>query len=337
MAFDDLLLDWFSEPESPADVTVLRAAQRAMATDFEVIVPFGTRNAQPAADAAFELIDQLEDQLSVYRESSEVSQLNARADQTEVVVEQDLFALLVESARITRETAGAFDVCVGSLIKVWGFYGRQGRVPTPAERSEAASRAGTRFLVLNADRRTVKYLRKGLEINLGSIGKGYALDRVVSLLRGDWAISSALVHGGSSSVASIGAPPGQARGWPVALRHPWQMERSLGTIYLRHAALGTSAATFQHFEYNGEKLGHLLDPRTAWPAAGVEQVSVVAASAAQADALSTAFYVLGPEKTAQYCRSHPEVGVVLLPSGADEPLTFNLSPEMYSPRVSARR
>lgn len=312
------------------DVAVLRASRRAMATNFEVLLPFGSRLAQPAAEAALDLIDVLEDQLTVFRDHSEVSRLNATAADRPVEVAANLFDLIESAAGITRQTHGAFDIATGALTKAWGFYRRQGRVPTPAERAKAMARTGTRFIALDRDRRTVRYLRPGLEINLGGIGKGYALDRAAELMARNWGSSSALLHGGTSSVRAIGTLPGQPRGWPVVLKHPWDENRRLGTVYLVGNALGTSAATFQHFEYNGRKLGHLLDPRTGWPAEGVEQVSVVAPTAAEADALSTAFFVLGVEPTARFCQTRPDVGVVLLPAGHDRPLTFNLRPRTYS-------
>jgi FAD:protein FMN transferase len=323
-------------PAAVTDVTVLRASRRAMATLFEVLLPFGTHLAQPAADAALDLIDELEDQLTVFRDHSEVSRLNATASEQPIQVAPNLFDLIEFSAQLTRQTQGAFDIATGALTKAWGFYKRQGRVPTPAERAAAMSRTGTRFIALDRERRTVRFLRPGLEINLGGIGKGYALDRAAALLRGDWAIDSGLLHGGSSSVRAIGTPPGQDRGWPVAIKHPWDAEQRVGTVYLDDTALGTSAATFQHFEYNGRKLGHLLDPRTGWPADGIEQVSVVARTAAEADALSTAFFVLGVEPTARFCRTRPDVGVVVLAAGEDRPVTFNLSPKVFSPHPPVR-
>jgi thiamine biosynthesis lipoprotein len=320
------------EPAAPVvDVAVLRAARRAMATTFEVLLPFGSPLAQPAAEAALDLVDELEDQLTVFRDHSEVSRLNATAADHAVAAAPNLFDLIEFAAHVTRQTQGAFDIATGALIKAWGFYRRQGRVPTPAERAAAMGRTGTRFLALDRGRRTVRYLRQGLEINLGGIGKGYALDRAAELIARDWGASSALLHGGSSSVRAIGTPPGQPRGWPVTIKHPWEPDRRLGTLYLDDRALGTSAATFQHFEYNGRKLGHLLDPRTGWPAEGIDQASVVAPTAAEADALSTAFFVLGVEPTARFCRTRPDVGVVLLPAAGDRPLTFNLSPQTFSP------
>ncbi len=320
----DFLTAILGESPALADVSVLRVGRRAMATEFEILLPFGTPNGQAAAEAALDLIDRLEDQLSVYREHSEVSRLNAVAANGPVEVEPGLFNLLELAARITRETAGAFDVATGALTKAWGFYRRQGRVPTPTERADAMSRTGTRYLALDPDRRTVKYLRRGLEINLGGIGKGYALDRAAELLQREWSITSALLHGGSSSVRALGTLPGHDLGWPIALRHPWQPERHLKTVYLADRALGTSAATFQHFEYNGRRLGHVLDPRIGWPAEGVEQVSVIAKRAAEADALSTALFVLGLEAAGRFCQTRPEIGAILLASGADQLLTFNL-------------
>jgi thiamine biosynthesis lipoprotein len=322
------------EPVAPVvDVAVLRASRRAMATTFEVLLPFGSPRAQPAAESALDLIDELEDQLTVFRDHSEVSRLNATAAEHPVEVAANLFDLIEFAAHVTRQTRGAFDIATGALIKAWGFYRRQGRVPTPVERAVAMARTGTRFIGLDRDRRTVRFLRQGLEINLGGIGKGYALDRGADLLVREWGATSALLHGGSSSVRAIGTPPGQPRGWPVTIKHPWEPDRRLGTLYLADNALGTSAATFQHFEYNGRKLGHLLDPRTGWPADGIQQASVVAPSAAEADALSTAFFVLGVEPTARFCRTRPDIGAILLPDGQDRPVTFNLSPKTYSPSL----
>jgi FAD:protein FMN transferase len=329
------LANLLDEPASVADVAVLRASRRAMATLFEVLLPFGSPDAQQAAEAALDLIDDLEDQLTVYRDHSEVSRLNATAADGPVEVEAGLFELLERAAHLSRQTNGAFDIATGALIKAWGFYKRQGRVPTPAERASALTRTGTRFIALDRERRTVRYLRQGLEINLGGIGKGYALDRAAALLRREWAIGSALLHGGASSVRVLGTPPGQPRGWPVVIKHPWDADRRLGTLYLADAAMGTSAATFQHFEYNGKKLGHLLDPRTGWPAEGVDQVSVVAPTAAEADALSTAFFVLGAEATARFCQTRPDIGVVLLPAGRDRAVTYNLTAQTYSPHLPA--
>jgi thiamine biosynthesis lipoprotein len=183
-------------------------------------------------------------------------------------------------------------------------------------------------VVLSSEGRTVRYLKPGMEINLGAIGKGYALDRAAELVRRDWDLPAALLQGGHSSVYAVGAAPGDGRGWPVGLTHPWDPERRLATLWLKDRGLGSSAATFQHLEYNGRKLGHILDPRTGWPAEGIASASVVAPTAAEADALATAFFILGVDKARAYCARHPEVGAVLLPEGdSARPVVLGLSPQ----------
>jgi FAD:protein FMN transferase len=316
-------------PEPPAeDVALLRAAHRAMATRFEVLFPFGQPHAADLAAAAFDEIDRLEQQLTVYRDTSEVCRLNRLAPEQAVPVEAGLFDLLRLAARITAETDGAFDVTAGALIKAWGFFKGPRRVPPEAEIRTALERVGMRHVVLEPEGCRVRYERPGLEINLGSIGKGYALDRTAAILRDGYGIRSALLHGGHSSVYAMGTEPGGRRGWPVGVRHPWDAGRRLALLRLRDRALGTSAATFQHLEYEGRKLGHILDPRKGWPAEGMASASIVAPTAAEADALATAFYLLGVDKARTYCAAHPEVGAVLLPEGASaRPVFLGLGPD----------
>jgi thiamine biosynthesis lipoprotein len=310
----------------PEEISLLRASHRAMATTFEVLLPYGTPNATATAAAAFEDIDRLEQQLTVYRDTSEVSRLNRLAPTLAVPVEERLFGLLSLAAEITAETGGAFDITAGALIKVWGFYRGPRRVPSEHERAEALTHVGMRHVDLDPPSHSVRYRRPGLEINLGSIGKGYALDRVAEMLRDRRNVSTALLHGGHSSVLAIGSQPGDDRGWAVGIRHPWQPDRRLALVRLRDRALGTSAATFQHLEYKGRKLGHILDPRSGWPADGMASASVVAPTAAVADALATALFILGVDQARAYCETHPGIGAVLLPEGVSgSPVTVGLA------------
>jgi thiamine biosynthesis lipoprotein len=244
-------------------------------------------------------------------------------------VEDRLFALLADAATLTNETGGAFDIATGALIKAWGFFKRGGRVPPPAELAAARACSGMRHVVLDAERRTVKFRRRGLELNLGGIGKGYALDRAAELLRTKWGITSALLHGGGSSVYALGTPPNRS-GWAVAVKHPWA-KRRLGTVKLADQGFGTSAATFQFFEYNGKKLGHLLDPRTGWPASGTASASCVAPTAAAADALSTAFFVLGADAAAAYCKARVSLAAVVLPETDDKVTAAGFAPGRFVP------
>jgi thiamine biosynthesis lipoprotein len=329
------VLGLLQDPPSPVsepEYALLRFGRRAMATLFEVLLPWGTPGADAAAHDALDRIDRLEQQLTVYRDSSEVSRLNRLAAQAPVPVEPGLFDLLALAARISAETGGAFDVTAGPLIKAWGFFRRQGRVPADDELTAVLQNVGMRHVALDADRQAVRYHRRGVEINLGSIGKGYALDQVGRLLRDKWGIRSGLLNGGTSSILALGTPPGDARGWSVGVRHPWQTERRLAVVRLRDRAMATSGATYQHFEHNHKKLGHLLDPRTGRPAEGMSLAVAFAPTAAEADALATAFYVLGVEPARRYCEEHPAVAAVLLPDGPDTDLeVINLPPDDIAP------
>ena len=306
-----------------------------MATHFEIVLPYDSDAALAHGQAAFDLLDQLEDQLTVYREHSEVCRLNRTAFHAPVPVEGGLFDLLREAARITEETEGAFDVTAGALIKAWGFFRGPRRVPPDAERQAALERVGMRHVELDAERRTVAFQRRGLEINLGSIGKGYALDRVGDFLAATGKFPAVLLHGGHSSVYARGSPNDDPRGWRIGISHPWDNGRRLAEVWLRDRSLATSAATFQHLEHAGRKLGHVLDPRTGWPAAGVASATVVAPTGAEADALSTAFYVGGVELARRYCAAHAEIGAVLLPEGDGAEAV--ILPRLAATRRGARR
>jgi thiamine biosynthesis lipoprotein len=161
----------------------------------------------------------------------------------------------------------------------------------------------------------VRFSRVGVELNLGSIGKGYALDRAAEILRREFGVESALLHGGHSSVYAIGSGPDDERGWPVGVTHPWLPSRRLAIVHLKDRGLGTSAATFQHLEWRGRKLGHVLDPRRGWPAAGIASATVLAASAADADALSTGLFILGESAAARLAEQREDLSMILLPEG----------------------
>ncbi len=314
-----------SAPVAAGHQDLIRAHRPAMGSSFEVRLPANTPGAVDLACRALDLIDELEAQLTVYRDDSEVSQLNATAHLGPVAVEPGLFGLLRDAVDLSRQTGGAYDVTSGALSEAWGFVRGPKRVPEPDVLADARARTGWHHLRLDPERRTVAFDREGIRINLGSIGKGYAIDRVVDLIRAYWWPTPGVVHGGRSSLYAIGSPPGRFGGrWEVTLHNPFQPESPLGVFLLRNRALGTSGAAFQQFVIDGRAYGHLIDPRTGEPASGPASVTVVAPTAAAADALSTAFYLLGPDAAAAHVTSHPEIGAVIVERGRDE-LTPRLS------------
>jgi thiamine biosynthesis lipoprotein len=296
-----------------ADARLLRFSHRAMACEFEVLLnaaqyPDGAERALEALD----LIDVLEDQMTVFRPTSEVSRLNAVAAAMPVAVEPRLFALFELAERLYLDTQRAFDITAGPLTKVWGFYRRQGRLPDAAELQAALAHVGMRHVALDREQQTVRFDTLGVEINLGSIGKGYALDRCgEQLIAAD--INDFLLHGGNSSVLARGSMLGSPRGgWDVGLPNPLRPQERLGEIHLCNRGLATSGSGTQFFVHEGRTYGHIIDPRTGQPAEGVLTATILAPTAAEADALSTAFYVLGPDAAAEFCRTHTGVGAILV-------------------------
>ena len=298
---------------------LVRVSRPAMACQFEICLcagqyPHGAEVALEALDQ----VEQLEDQLSVFRPHSELSQINAAAAERAVPVEPRLFELLQLAIQVSRETGGAYDITAGPLWEAWGFARRAGAVPQKVHLDEARSLVGGHLVELDAAGRTVRFLKPGVRLNLGSVGKGFAVDRCGETLvrRG---IENFLVHGGNSSVLARGSSTPQTDpsstqpdGWIVGLRDPLRLQQRLRQLRLKRRALGTSGAQFQSFRHRGRRYGHILDPRSGWPAEGVLSATAIAPSAALADVLSTAFYVLGPEAALAYCRRHPEIAAVMV-------------------------
>ena len=279
------------------DLHTLIVGRDAMACRFEVAFNAGeVPGDTELAVAALDLVDGIEERFSIYRESSELSRINALAAAGWVPVSAEVYDLLATARELHARTRGAFDIAAGSIVRAWGFLRRQGRTPVAAELEAAIARCGMQWVELDEVDRRVRFLRPGVELNPGAIGKGWAIDRVLDHLAAA-GVPSVLVHGGQSSVRGRGTqgPAAEGRhGWRVGLRHPLRPSRRLATITLDDRALGTSGSGTQFFIDRGRKLGHILDPRTGLPAEGVISATVLAPTAAAADALSTALYVLGP-------------------------------------------
>lgn len=326
-----------SQPTEPAAETyLLQVARDAMAVEFQVLLNAGEHAQAPeSAVAALDLVERLEAQMTVYRETSEVSRVNQRAYEESNVVEPRLFALLSLACEISARTDGAYDMTSGPLSKLWGFYRRQGRKPGDAEISATLDRVGYRRLSLDPFAKSIRFHASGMELNLGGIGKGHALDRMSELLSSD-GVESFLLHGGNSSVLARGSRTSALSdqpGWTVGLAHPLRPGERLAEFRLHNQALGTSGSGSQFFHYQGKRYGHIIDPRSGRPAEGLLSSTVIALTAAEADALSTAFYVGGCNLADQYCQANPQVAAVLVTqtssAGALNLAAFNLPDDRW--------
>jgi FAD:protein FMN transferase len=270
-------------------VDTVALSLHAMATRFELVLHGEDAvRLRAAGEQALQEIERLERQLSFYRPDSEITWINARAGDGPVKVEPRLFRLLAQCARLSVLTDGAFDVTVGPLVRAWGFAGGSGAIPGAQALAEAREVVGIRNVQLDEDDYSIRFLRPGVEIDLGGYGKGYAIERAVELLR-ECGITSALLHGGTSSVYAIGAPPGGAA-WKIALSAPF-LEGEV--VALENGGLSVSAVHGKSFDVEGETFGHVLDPRTGESVRGALAAAVVGPSPAECEALSTALLVLG--------------------------------------------
>lgn len=252
--------------------------------------------------------------MTVYRDHSEISRLNQTAAEYPFAVEPRLYEMLKQASHLHVETGGAFDITSGPLTKVWGFYRRQGQLPSDDSLREALQRVGSQWLEFDDEDKTVSFARSGVEINLGGIGKGYALDRCVEFLESA-GIRDFAIHGGQSSIVARGSrldSEQQADGWKVGVNHPLRPEQRLAEITLRDKALGTSGSRRQSFYHQGKRYGHIIDPRSGQSAEGVYSATVVAPTAAVADALATSFYVMGVADALDFCTRHTELGALLV-------------------------
>ncbi len=291
-----------------------------MATRFEIVLhgenPVSLR---AAWEEALNEIERLETQLSLFKPASEISRVNAGAAFAPVRVSPPVFRLLQRAQRLSQETNRAFDVTIAPLMRCWGFLGGPGERPTTAALAEARDLVGMHQVHLDEASGTVQFKKPGMMIDLGAIGKGYAIECAVECLR-EAGVQNALIHGGTSTAYGIGSPP-ESDGWQIAIPSPVTMrqktaerlkalgihepqpvqpevpadeEKPFAVVALRDCSLSVSAVWGKFFHSDGRNFGHIIDPRSGEPAAVAVLSAVVSPSATDTDALSTALLTLGP-------------------------------------------
>lgn len=264
-----------------------------MGSTFSIVV-YGpdTAPTENTIEAAFAEAHRLDNMLSNYKPDSELSRVNQQAAKAPVKVSPELFSLLRICFDLSERSSGAFDMTVGPLMKLWGFYRGEGHVPDRQSIARVMAHVGYRNVVLDAGERTVSFSKPGIELDPGGVGKGYAIDRMAAVLR-ERGIRSALLSAGGSSIYAIGAPPESARGWRIAIQDPLDSSKSAATVYLKDNSLSTSGGYEKFFEAGGRMYSHIMDPRTGYPVSGTLAVSVVCARTLDSEIWAKPFYVLG--------------------------------------------
>ena len=283
-----------------ASENLLRLAKSADAMGATIsIILYGDDMAkmEAAIDSAFDEARRLDRMLSNYRPDSEWSMINRDAAAWPVEVSPELFQLLSDCLRYSRESDGAFDISVGPLMSVWGFRKGSGALPDPAEIARALQHVGYSHLRLDPAARTVQFDRSGMEIDPGGIGKGYAVDRMVDVLRRS-GFTAALVAASSSSIYGMGAPPGETRGWKVSISDPRDHRKSLAEVFLKDMSMSTSGSYEKFSRAGGRVYSHIMDPRIGYPAQGTSQVTVVAPRTMDSEAWAKPYFINGSAWTA---------------------------------------
>ena len=285
--------------DSPAAYHIEKSAP-IMGTTFIVEVYARDRErGQRAASDALEEVRRIDRMLSNYRGDSELSKVNARAAVGPVQVSEELFDLLVRCRTYSERSGGTFDVTVGPLMKVWGFYKESGHMPAASQVQAALRTVGYNKVVLDQATHEVRFQVRGVSLDPGGIGKGYAVDRAVIALKRD-GIDFGFISGGGSSIFGLGTPPNNASGWPVHIQNPWNTENIAETIYLRDRSLSTSGAFEKFFWADGHVYSHIMDPRTGYPAVGVVSVSVAAPSTLDSEIWAKPYYIQGRRWTLKH-------------------------------------
>jgi thiamine biosynthesis lipoprotein len=290
----------------PAETLSLVHRQRySMVTMFDIIVYHASRpDAERAIEKAMAEIVRLDQVLSHYKADSSLSKLNREGGSGFVAVEPSLYEVIQESISFSRHSGGAFDVTIAPLLRTWNNADAEGRIPTADEIAEARRCVGYGKIEMIAPDR-IRFHSNCVELDLGGIGKGYAVDRAIATLKSE-GIRHALVNAGGSSITAFGAPPG-AKGWQVTVG-------ARKVLLLRDSSMSTS-----------QQSGEILDPRTGSPANTTMAVSVLTRSGTAADALSTTLVIVPIAEGMKLLDRFPDASGFWISPGGDVHATYGES------------
>ena len=277
---------------TPADTLRVESARLTMGALLQVTI-FASDSvvARAALDAAFAEVDRLDSLLTDWRPTGDVAQINRVADSTWVNIAPDTRDVLDAALRWSRLSGGAFEPTIRPLVVAWGFRGGvSSRAPSAAELRAARARVGAQWVQRNANG-AVHFARRGMQLDLGGIAKGFALDRAAAVLEAHGMHRALLDFAGQ--VLALDAPPG-ARGWPVLVADPRAADRVLATLCVTRASVATSSQAERSVRRGGRRIGHILDPRSGQPVRRTLSCTAIARRAIDADAMSTAGFVVGP-------------------------------------------
>jgi len=256
------------------------------------------------AYAAFAEVDRL---MSNYRDDSELTLVNRGAAAGAVPISEPMFRVLEAAHRVSTASSGAFDVSVGPLVRLWGFHDRKPHLPTAGELAAVRPLVDYRNLILDSRERSIRFSRPGVEIDLGGIAKGFAVEIAADVLRRR-GLAGFIDAGGNQYL--LGTPPGK-RSWTVGIKDPDAAQRVLGVVETGEISVSTSADSYNFLVVNGRRYGHVLDPRTLEPSKASLSATIFSRDGTLADAMSKAAFVLGPKAGLALVDTFPGMSAVI--------------------------
>lgn len=271
-------------------------------------------HAEAGIEAAFAEVRRLDEALSTYRPESELSRVNREAARRWVSISAETMALLKRALAYAAESDGAFDPTVGPLVRAWGFKHLDYHKPDQQEIDRARAKVGFRSVTLDP-LKGVRFAKPGMELDLGAIAKGYAVDRALAVLKRHGVLAARVDAGGNQGVWG---PSPEGGAWHFGIKDPRAEGEVLGVVPLASGGVSTSGDAERGFWLDGVRYGHIVNSLTGWPVQGVLSVTVVAPTAEAADALSTTLYVLGPARGKAFLAGRPGCSALyVLPGGTE--------------------
>ncbi len=300
-----------------ASLTHVEASRMSMACLYAIDAYAKTdeQTLRSILESALNEVDRIDRLMSHYKPESSLSRINREAAHHPVAVDAELFEFIKQSLKYSNETGGAFDITVGPLMKAWGFFRGEGHIAAEADLANVRQRVGSRHVMLDEETHTIRFDAEGVELDLGGIAKGYAVDRVIAILRAR-RVDAALVSAGGSTIYALGAPPGRS-GWKVSIQDPTDASTIAQEVTLKNRALSVAGSSEKSFEADGVRYSHIMDPRTGRPVQGMLSVAMMTDTATEGDALDDALFVLGPSKSEAYLARYPGAeALFFVPDGA---------------------
>jgi thiamine biosynthesis lipoprotein len=294
---------------SGKESTVVTRAQMQMGTLVKITaVARDESGAQAAATAGFAEIHRLEELLSTWIPTSELSRVNALAGVMPVPVSHDTMTVVQGAIQVAELTDGGFNIAIGPAVDVWNVIeGR--RVPTGSELDALRHMVDLHAIHVDAQTQTIFLEKAGMRIDVGGIGKGYAADQAVAVMKKAGALAGIVALSGD--IQTFGRLPG-GRKFPVGIQHPRKEGEVLAFIDLEDEAISTAGDYERFFEREGVRYHHILNPRTLQPARGCQSVTVIAREGIWADGLDTGIFVMGAELGMQLVEALPDVEAIIV-------------------------